>query len=41
MKLKFDSTQSFQIAAVNSITNLFDGQALKVGFGVVVSSGEV
>ena len=31
MKLKFDSNQSFQIAAVESITNLFDGQALNPG----------
>jgi len=31
MKLKFDSTQAFQIAAVNSISNLFDGQPLNLG----------
>jgi len=28
MKLKFDSTQAFQIAAIDSITNLFHGQPL-------------
>jgi type III restriction enzyme len=31
MKLKFDSSQAFQIAAVESITNLFDGQPLNLG----------
>lgn len=31
MKLKFDSTQAFQIAAVRSITDLFDGQPLALG----------
>lgn len=31
MKIKFDSTQAFQIAAVDSITNLFDGQPLNLG----------
>jgi type III restriction enzyme len=31
MKLKFDSTQAFQIAAVGSIVNLFDGQPLNLG----------
>lgn len=31
MKIKFDSTQAFQIAAVESITNLFDGQPLNLG----------
>lgn len=30
MKLKFDSTQAFQIAAVGSISNLFDGQPLNL-----------
>ncbi len=39
MKLKFDSTQSFQIAAVNSISNLFDGQPLNLGdFSVEIST---
>lgn len=28
MKIKFDSTQAFQIAAIDSITNLFHGQPL-------------
>lgn len=31
MKLKFDSTQQFQIDAVNSIVDLFDGQPLHKG----------
>lgn len=39
MKLKFDSTQSFQIAAVGSITNLFDGQPLNLGdFSVEINT---
>ncbi len=31
MKLKFDSTQEYQIEAVNSFVDLFDGQSLKQG----------
>lgn len=31
MKLKFDSTQPFQIAAVEAIVNIFDGQPLNLG----------
>ena len=31
MKLKFDSTQAYQIAAVDAIADLFDGQPLKLG----------
>ena len=31
MKLKFNSTQAFQIAALDSIVNLFDGQPLNLG----------
>lgn len=31
MKLKFDSTQPFQIAAVEAIVNIFDGQPLNFG----------
>lgn len=31
MKLKFDSTQDYQIQAVNSFIDLFDGQPLNQG----------
>lgn len=31
MKLKFDSSQQFQLDAVASIVDLFDGQALRQG----------
>lgn len=31
MKLKFDSTQDYQIQAVNSFIDLFDGQPLNMG----------
>jgi type III restriction enzyme len=31
MKLKFDSTQPFQLQAVNSFVDLFDGQPLNQG----------
>lgn len=38
MKLKFDSTQAFQIAAVSSITDLFDGQPGSLGdFSVAIN----
>lgn len=45
MKIKFDSTQAFQIAAVESITNLFDGQPLNLGdftveINTAVTSGQ-
>ena len=31
MKLQFDSNQQYQIDAVNSVVNLFDGQPLNKG----------
>ena len=41
MKLKFDSSQQFQLDAIASIVDLFDGQPLNKGdFSVEIELGQ-
>ena len=38
MKIKFDSTQQYQIDAVNSMVEIFDGQPLNNGDFAIIES---
>ena len=38
MKIKFESNQQYQIDAVNSIVNIFDGQPLDKGDFVITET---